>query len=295
VQRQFSSSTAKKMGQDQSTSNKSKQQTTNEDLRWDPNRVWEERKDSIIVNSVTPTDPTVDKPENSTRFVCISDTHSLHNYIKTMPKGDVLIHAGDFSNIGLPEDIDSLNTFLGSLPYQHKIVIAGNHDLTFHPESYEQTWMRFGHPEKYDCQLVKAKLTNCTYLEDEAVEVLGFKIYGSPWQPWFYDWAFNLPRGPACQEKWSLIPNDIDILVTHGPPLGHGDLCKHGGRAGCVNLLDEIERRIKPKYHVFGHIHEGYGITTNGQTIFVNASTCNSRYDRNNLNPPIVFDLPNKQ
>jgi len=77
------------MGQDQSTSNKSKQQTTNEDLRWDPNRVWEERKDSIIVNSVTPTDPTVDKPENSTRFVCISDTHSLHNYIKTMPKGDV--------------------------------------------------------------------------------------------------------------------------------------------------------------------------------------------------------------
>jgi len=76
---------------------------------------------------------------------------------------------------------------------------------------------------------------------------------------------------------------------------GHGDLCKHGGRAGCVDLLDEVESRIRPRYHVFGHIHEGYGATTNGETTFINASTCNYRYDRHNLNPPIVFDVPTKR
>ena len=110
----------------------------------------------------------------------------------------------------------------------------------------------------------------------------------------------------------------VDVLITHGPPLGrlflnllflfqpqqqifltvcavgHGDLCTHGGRAGCLHLLDSIEKRIKPKFHIFGHIHEGYGCTTNGETIFVNASTCNYNYNRNALNPAIVFDLPNK-
>jgi hypothetical protein len=142
----------------------------------------------------------------------------------------VLIHGGDFSNVGLPEDIEGLNKWLGELPYKHKIVIAGtddsqpvshtharadtararwcgdaddcvcvcvpagNHDLTFDPQSYGHTWRRFGHKTQHDCAAVKASLKNCTYLEDELVEVEGIRIYGSPWQPEFCDWAFNLPR-----------------------------------------------------------------------------------------------------
>jgi hypothetical protein len=113
----------------------------------------------------------------------------------------------------------------------------------------------------------------------------------SPWQPVFCDWGFNLPRGEACLEKWQPIPAGVDLLVTHGPPLGHGDRCRGGNRAGCGNLLEEIEGRIRPKLHVFGHIHEDYGVSTNGTTVFANASNCNIRYDRHNLNAPLVFDV----
>ena len=109
----------------------------------------------------------------------------------------------------------------------------------------------------------------------------------------FHAWGFNLPRGEPCREKWDLIPTSTQVLMTHGPPVGHGDLCKPGdNRAGCVDLLMEIATRIKPAYHVFGHIHEGYGQTTDGTTNFVNPSNCNDKYDSSNLNPSIIFDMP---
>jgi len=261
------------------------------DYEVDPDYAWNARKATMVVREVAPLDPKTPKPEGHTRFVCISDTHSRHGRIKSIPSGDVLIHAGDFSNVGEPKDVKIFSDFLGTLPHTHKIVIAGNHDLTFDAQSYPETWKRFRHQKQYDVVATKASLKNCTYLEDQEVNVLGFRIYGSPWQPEFCDWAFNLRRGKECQEKWDMIPDGIDILITHGPPLGHGDLCVGNNRAGCVNLLDEVEKRLKVKYHIFGHIHEGYGITTNGVTMFVNASTCN--YNYNPCNPPIVFDLPN--
>ena len=80
---------------------------------------------------------------------------------------------------------------------------------------------------------------------------------GSPWQPEFGGWAFNLKRGEECLRKWNLIPEDTDVLITHSPPLGFGDLCSTGTRAGCVDLLQSVQTRVKPKYHVYGHIHEG--------------------------------------
>jgi len=124
--------------------------------------------------------------------------------------------------------------------------------------------------------------------------VEGFTIYGSPYQPEFGDWAFNLKRGHDCKEKWSKIPTGVDILITHGPPVGHGDLCKTGEHAGCEELLKEVQERVRPKIHVFGHIHEGYGVTTDDKIIYINASNCNFYYDPQNLNDPIIFDLPNK-
>lgn len=113
----------------------------------------------------------------------------------------------------------------------------------------------------------------------------------TPWQPEFYDWAFNLPRGEPCAAAWHKLP-EADVLLSHGPPLGLGDLCRGGSRAGCVNLLHEVATRIKPAVHVFGHIHEGYGVyrsTICPGTVFVNASTCTHSYKPDN--PAVVIDL----
>ncbi|XP_075299503.1 metallophosphoesterase domain-containing protein 1 isoform X2 [Opisthocomus hoazin] len=212
------------------------------------------------VQMVDPVPHDAPKPPGYTRFVCISDTHSRTDPIQ-MPYGDVLIHAGDFTELGLPSEVKKFNEWLVS---------------KLKPESYEN---------------VQSLLTNCIYLQDSEVTVRGFRIYGSPWQPWFYGWGFNLPRGQALLEKWNLIPDGIDILITHGPPLGFLDwVPKKMQRVGCVELLNTVQRRIQPRLHVFGHIHEGYGVMADGTTTYVNASVCTVNYQP--LNPPIVIDLP---
>ena len=250
-----------------------------------PDVAWKEIFESnlSVANPITLEVPT-HKAENDIRFVCISDTHSLQLNLPEgfIPDGDVLIHAGDFSMQGQPLEITKFNAFLGQLPHQYKIVVAGNHEITFDPSFERYT--------KIDAEWCRSLLTNCTYLQDDFINIYGYKIYGSPWQPEFGDWAFNLKRGQDCLSKWNLIPADTDILVTHGPPLGHGDYCFDRVRAGCVDLLQVVEKKVKPSYHIFGHIHEGYGVTTNGTTNFINASVCNLRY--NPVNKPIVFDLP---
>ena len=224
------------------------------------------------------------KARNDIRFVCISDTHSLESALPKgfIPDGDVLIHAGDFTMHGHPSEITKFNEFLGQLPHQYKVVVAGNHEISLDPSFQAFT--------KLDVEWCRSLLTNCTYLQDSFIHLYGYKIYGCPWQPRFSNMAFNLERGHDCLSKWSLIPIDTDILVTHGPPLGHGDYCKSKVRAGCVDLLQVVENKVKPSYHVFGHIHEGYGVTTNYTTRFINAAVCNKRYQP--VNKPIVFDLP---
>lgn len=118
----------------------------------------------------------------------------------------------------------------------------------------------------------------------------GIRIYGSPWTPWFNDWAFNLPRGKALQEKWNQIPQGVQILVTHGPPIGQRDRAvsdRGPSSVGCEELMSAV-RRVKPVFHVFGHVHSGYGKSSEGGTTFVNASICNEAYEP--VNPPIVFE-----
>lgn len=206
-----------------------------------------------------------------TRIVCISDTHTLHDQV-SIPDGDILIHAGDLTNRGSFQDVVDFNNWLGQLPHRHKIIIAGNHDFCFERNPQES----------------QALVTNATYLQDSNITIGGLKIYGSPWQPWFYDWAFNLRRGEPLRLVWSLIPEDTDILITHGPPLGQGDMTERGVAVGCEELEKRIQT-VQPRLHVFGHIHEGYGTTQKGKTTFVNASTCNARYEP--VNPPVVIDL----
>lgn len=188
-------------------------------------------------------------------IVCISDTHGHHD-ITVVPAGDILIHAGDLTKFGELDEVDSFNAWLGTLAHPHKVVVAGNHDWCF---------------QRYP-QEARRRLPNALYLQDEAAELAGLKFYGSPWQPWFLDWAFNLPRGPELAAKWALIPADTDVLVTHGPPEGIGDLTKHWYHVGDADLRHRVQQ-VRPKLHVFGHIHEAAGVCRVDQTLFVNAAT----------------------
>jgi len=247
------------------------------------------------------------KREGTVRFVCISDTHSyesktmaIQTTLDKIPGGDVLLHCGDFTSVGRLEEVMAFAKWFGSLPHKRKILIAGNHDLSLDGATYAATSKRFGGMgklgEDHDAAEVSKKarsilasIPNCEYLMDSGTSVEGITVWGSPWQPEFCDWAFNLPRGAPCREKWALIPEGTDVVLTHGPPLGHGDELCHGGRAGCADLLDELQRRVKPQYHCFGHIHEDWGVTTDGVTRYVNASTCNFQYRP--INRPIIFDI----
>lgn len=252
----------------------------------DPNAAWKILSETQKVLPVTlPEEP---QPPNTLRLVCISDTHTLTEGI-VIPPGDVLLHAGDFSNVGKPEEVKGFSRFLERQPHKYKVVIAGNHDIPFDLQSYDRLRPRFLPREKMPAAQIKALLTNCTYLEDTGVIIDGIKFWGSPWQPEFYDWGFNLARGAQCAQQWKTIPAGVDVLMTHGPPIGHGDRCQDGFRAGCVDLLREIQTRIHPRIHIFGHIHEGYGVTSDGNTTFINASICNLKY--NPVQKPLVIDI----
>ena len=216
-----------------------------------------------------------------------------------LPKGDVLIHAGDISNKGGEVDVTNfIYWFQNIQEFDTKIFISGNHDYCFerinephHKGDYD--WLHnLMSPENL-------AQSDVTYLEDSFMTIEDpefsrpIKIYGSPWQPWFYDWAFNLPRlGTELQEKWNMIPEDTDVLITHGPPNGILDLVNNfrqpNRNVGCESLRFHVER-VKPALNVFGHIHEGYGVKQVNDTLFVNASICTAGYEP--TNKPIIIDL----
>lgn len=210
-----------------------------------------------------------------TKIVCISDTHcKLRNV--NVPDGDILIHAGDLTFRGTVTEISQELRELERITRRFKAVciINGNHD-----------WLG-----EYSPSLMKQMCDDIgvTYLLDSWTIVEGLVIYGSPWQPEFCDWAFNLPRGPELAAKWALIPDKVDILITHGPPAKMLDLCPDGSRVGCEDLFKRVVE-VKPKLHVFGHIHHSYGMQQFNGTTFVNASICTEQYKP--INIPIVVEL----
>lgn len=234
------------------------------------------------------------------RIVCISDTHSLHReMLHELPNGDILIHAGDISNKGGERDVTNfIHWFQNIEGYDLKIFISGNHDHCF--EKVNQPHNK-GDYEWLNHLMAPENLSqsDVVYLQDDHVTFVSeefskpLKIYGTPWQPWFYDWAFNLPRlGNELQEKWDMIPMDTDILITHGPPNGYGDLVNNwrqpNTNVGCELLTNKIGE-LKIPLIIFGHIHEGYGVYTNENTTFVNASICTAGYEP--INKPTVIDL----
>jgi hypothetical protein len=217
------------------------------------------------------------------KITLISDTHTRHGLIpmEDLPGGDLLIHAGDIMNSGYNKnDIFDFCTWFQSLKqYEDKVFIAGNHDRMFenHPVESNMIVNNFG---------------DIIYLQDDNYTMYfdgpngdtpedNIHIYGSPWQPWFYDWAFNLPKnGPGLATKWEAIPDNTDILITHGPAFGTLDTVagRPWDHLGCELLAQRIEV-IKPKIHVCGHIHSGRGYEFKNDTHFFNASVLDEQYE----------------
>jgi predicted phosphodiesterase len=208
------------------------------------------------------------------RLVIASDTHQRHLEFE-LPDGDVFIHAGDFTMSGSLGKIEAFGKWIRALPHARKIVIAGNHDQAF---------------EHFPVHARKALgdgRDGLTYLQDAGLTIDDVAFWGSPWQPAFMDWAFNLPRGVPLARKWNLIPERTDVLITHGPPMGILDTVNNEN-LGCADLRDRVQH-VRPKLHAFGHIHEGSGIEVLDGITFVNASICDGDYRV--TNPARVVDI----
>lgn len=213
------------------------------------------------------------------KIIAISDTHGQYRNVK-LPKGDVLVHAGDWDAHNSVARLLDFAKWLDDQNFKHKIIIAGNHELL----------------AEYNNGLVRHELKNvCTYLECEAVEIDGIKFYGSPYTPEFNDWAFNKKPGPELIREWKKIPDDTNVLITHGPPQFILDQIEgKGWNLGCRDLAERVKQLKQLKVHIFGHIHTGHGVmespnqefnivegeyVTKTPTLFVNASLLNEQYD----------------
>lgn len=211
------------------------------------------------------------------KIVSFSDTHMQHEKVN-LPKCDLAIFAGDFTHRGkLPDAKNFLDWYSKQTQCKHKVFIAGNHDIcadsNFDWETGADLWW----------ENLLEEYSELIYLENNTVEIEGLRIWGSPITPWFHGdyWAFNKYRGwDNIGKVWENIPQNSDIVITHGPPYGILDVVPDGNNVGCEDLLKTL-LFIKPKLHIFGHIHcdhqdnrivEQEGIT------FINASCLNNNY-----------------
>lgn len=239
------------------------------------------------------------------RITHISDTHNKHkNLDGKLPGGDILIHSGDISSLGRKHEVEGFIKWFNKIEgYTHKIFIAGNHDMSFDREQLLRdklthfegrtewdTECSDGKPEWLKDLLETALNPNVFYLENSFVELDQIKIWGSPYSATFgYGWAFNVDRGYDSAQMWNSIPNDADIVITHGPIFGYCDKTSNTyENVGCEDLYHRLNELNVP-LHFSGHIHEGYGYKeTNWGGYAFNGCTCNLRYEA--LNPPITFD-----
>jgi Icc-related predicted phosphoesterase len=240
------------------------------------------------------------------RITHISDTHNKHKHLNgKLPGGDLLIHSGDISSLGRKHEVeDFIKWFNGIEGYTNKVFIAGNHDMSFDKEVLLRNKLDYfdggrnnwdtpcadGKPEWLVDLLATGLKPNVFYLENSFVEIDQIKIWGSPYSATFgYNWAFNVDRGYDSAQLWKKIPEDTDIVITHGPIYGYGDMTANTYQnVGCEDLYRRL-KELRTPLHFAGHIHEAYGYN---QTIWdgysFNGCTCNLRYEA--LNNPITFD-----
>lgn len=209
------------------------------------------------------------------KICVISDTHLKHHYLGTLPDADMIIHCGDFTSVGKYWQVVEFMKWYSKLEqYKYKLVIAGNHDWLFENNGI----------------LARGLVPqNIIYLEDSGAEIEGIKFYGTPVSKPFRDWAFNRPEEKLAQ-YWAAIPDDTDVLITHDPPYLIGDYVpRDRNHHGSPSLYYEVIQRIKPKFHLFGHIHEGNGIKVIENTTFINASNLDGDYMC--VFKPVVIDV----
>jgi Icc-related predicted phosphoesterase len=209
------------------------------------------------------------------KLVLISDTHLRHPKPEDMPAGDILVHAGDGTFQGKRHELEQVDGWFGKIRhlYQAILYVPGNHEREAELD-----------PALYDI------LTHCNVLINQEISLYGIKFYGSPFTPEFCNWAYQLRGAEQKRACWRLIPDDTDVLITHGPPRGILDDVD-GEPVGCEELLERVEQ-VKPRLHVFGHIHRWAGdervVVRDGVT-YVNASVCDDNYRL--VNPPIILNL----
>jgi len=206
------------------------------------------------------------------QIIAISDTHGKHRDL-VLPRGDVLVHAGDFT-VGGEESatLDFVNWF-SVQPFEHKIFIAGNHDLW--AESHETELTNY------------ARERDVHYLCNSTAEVAGLKFWGSPCTPQFMDWAFMYTDGREAENQWSQVSRSIPKAKSVPAPKADtsascdDDICQEvkprSESVGCEALAKRV-MQVKPGFHIFGHIHEAFGSMNVGRTRFVNASVMNRHY-----------------
>jgi Icc-related predicted phosphoesterase len=217
------------------------------------------------------------------KILCISDTHCKQNRL-TIPECDVLIISGDVCSSGEIWQFENFVKWLKKYEsaFKKAFLIAGNHDWCLMKQ------------KTLAIEVLKSTFNDkVEYLEDSEFIFEGIKFYGSPWQPTFFNWAFNLDRGEKIQAVWNNIPADTQVLITHGPPFGIGDMVNNN-HVGCIDLLNKV-RELKDLFlHVFGHIHDGNGHYISDalpNVNFCNASICDESY--NPVNSAFSFNLLN--
>ena len=189
------------------------------------------------------------------KICCIADTHRSHRECK-LPSADVLVFAGD----GMSNDFAA---WLRELPYEHKIIVGGNHDMCL--QNNREYWEK--------------QISPAVYLQDKSYTIGGIKFYGAPWNT-TYDCAFYADENLMIHKWYDLMPDDIDILITHTPPYGVLDKSSRGIRHGCPILAERL-KTMNLKYHIFGHVHYNHGIQEN-------SINCSQWY---NDSKPFVIDI----
>lgn len=216
------------------------------------------------------------------KLVMLSDTHAKWKKL-VIPECDVLISAGDYSFRGERHLVKNFHEWLNKQPAKHIISVQGNHEVEVEKDFQNAK------------QLALSVCPRVQFIDEGEVVIDGVKFYGSAITPWFYDWAWNRWRGPDIKKHWDRIPDDTQVLITHGPPAGFLDIVYHADgmtpkeRVGCMDLADRIKELKQLKLHVFGHIHGSTGETHFNGVTYINASICDEMYKP--TNPVREFEL----
>lgn len=208
------------------------------------------------------------------KVTCISD---LHGHYPRLDGGDLLIVAGDLTARDEIDEYFWFRDWLQSQNYEKKIVVAGNHDKCIENGRFyfSDEWL------------------GATYLRDKGTEYKGLKFWGTPWTNWFDGVnplcdAYMLMTEAQLADKFNLIPDDIDILISHGPAHMILDKTVYKSNVGSMALADKV-KNMKLKYHIFGHIHESYGISIANGYVSMNVAHMNRSYEP--VNKPVNFEI----